>query len=153
MVASYSYIYYTTCTLTTTMHMHSFTRFTSKLLALTAHFNIYWYVKFATNSTRSASSFKLTWFILDQSRPPTNTFFNKIVRLWNHMPSIDLSHSTDLIKRQLTTFLWNKFTSTFNSEILCTYHITCPCYRCSNLRIVVNFSQLSNSWYHRTIIL
>ena len=117
--------------------------FVKSLKAPTDHFNIYQYVHFANNSTRSASSSKLI-----HRKPASSThqhfYFNRIVRLWNHMPTIDLSLSIDLIKIQLTAFLWNRFTSTFNSDLLCSYHMVCPCYRCSTQPIVVNFNDLSN---------
>ena len=104
--------------------------FVKSLKASTDHFNIYQHVNFTKNSTRSGTSSKLT-----HRKPASSThqyfYFNRIVRLWNHMPTVDLSISTDLIKTPLTVFLWNRFISTFNSDYLCSYHVICPCYRYS----------------------
>ena len=117
--------------------------FVKSLKEPTAHFNIYQYVHFSKSPTRSASSSKLI-----HTKPVSSIhqhfYFNRIARLWNYMPTIDLSLPTDLIKTKLTEFLWNRFISTFNSDLLCSYHTVCPCYQCSNQPIVVNFTELSN---------
>ena len=72
------------------------------------YFNIYQYVYFARNTTKSGTSSKSI-----HTKPISSAYqhfyFNGIVRLWNHMPTIYLPLPTNLIKRQLTTFLWNKF--------------------------------------------
>ena len=66
--------------------------FVKSLKAPTARFNIYEYAHFAKSSTRSASSSKLI-----HAKPISST--------QNHMPTIDLSLSTDSIKTQPTVFL------------------------------------------------
>ena len=117
--------------------------FVKSLKPPTDHFNIYQHVHFTKNSTKSGASSKLV-----DRKPASSThqhfYFNKIVRLWNHMPTVDLSVSTNLIKNRLTAFLWNRFIGTFNSDYLCSYHVICPCYRCSNQPIAVNFNELPN---------
>ena len=99
--------------------------FVKYLKAPTDHFNIYQHVHFTKNSTRSGASSKLV-----HRKPASSThqyfYFNRIVRLWNHMPTVDLSVSTNLIKTRLTAFLWNRFISTFNSDHLCSHHVICP---------------------------
>ena len=63
----------------------------------TPTFNIYNYVTFNTSATRSGTSNKLI-----HNFAPTNQarhfFFNRIVRLWNSLPAIDLNLSTNTIK-------------------------------------------------------
>ena len=117
--------------------------FVKSLKAPTDHFNIYQHVHFTKNSTRSGAYSKLV-HRKTASSTHQHFYFNRIVRLWNHMPTVDLSVSTDLIKTQLTAFLRNRFISTFNSDHLCSYHVICPCYRCSNQPIAINFNELSN---------
>ena len=75
--------------------------FVKSLKAPSDHFNIYQYVHFANNSTRSASSSKLV-HARQTSSIHHHFYFSKILRLWNHMPIIDLSLSTKRIKIQLT---------------------------------------------------
>ena len=115
--------------------------FVKSLKAPSDYFNIYQYVHFANNSTRSASFSKL-FHIRPTSSIHHHFYFSRIVRLWNHMPIIDLSLSTKRIKTRLTLFLWNKFINSFNSDQLCSYHVLYPCYRCSTQPIVVNFNEL-----------
>ena len=81
------------------------------------HFNICHYIKFASSSTRSGSSHKLV-----HSKSPSSAhqhfFFNRIVRLWNHLPVIDISYLSQLISSSNNSFLWEHFTTFFNSDYL-----------------------------------
>ena len=47
-------------------------------------------------------------------------FFNRIVRLYNSLPIIDLSLPT--IKHHITNYLWTYFTNHFNSERTCIFY-------------------------------
>jgi len=109
----------------------------------TDSFNIYHHVHFASNATRSGTSSKLV-HTKPSSLAHQHFFFNRIVRLWNHLPTIDLSLPTNLIKKQLKSFLWNQFINKFNSDLLCLYHVICPCHHCTSLPILVNFDNLNS---------
>ena len=73
--------------------------------------NQHFHITINSKSIRSGSSSKLI-----HTKPISSAhqhfYFTRIVRLWNHMPILSLP--TNLIKRHLTTFLWNKFINTFN---------------------------------------
>ena len=69
-------------------------------------------------------------------------YFNRIARLYNCLPVLDLSLSTNIIKHHITNSFWTYFTDNFHSERACTYHFLCPCYRCSREPIPTNFNQL-----------
>ena len=58
-------------------------------------------------------------------------FFKRLPRLWNSLPTIDLSWSTTTIKHKLSQYFWNHFTVHFNPDNPCTYHHLCPCSRCA----------------------
>jgi len=94
------------------------------LKTLTDFFNIYHYVHFASNATRSGTSLKLV-----HNKPLSSThqhfFFTRIVRLWNYLPDIDLSLHTNQINKQLKSFLWNYFINKFNPDLLCAHHVIC----------------------------
>jgi len=109
----------------------------------TDFFNIYHYVHFASNATRSGTSLKLV-----HNKPLSSIhqhfFFIRIVRFWNHLPTIDLSLHTNQINKQLKSFFWNHFINKFNPDLLCTYHVICPCHRCTSLLIPVNFDNLDS---------
>ena len=71
-------------------------------------------------------------------------YFTRIVRLWNYVPVIDISLPPEIIKNQLVKYLWYNFSANFNSEFPCTFHLLCPCHRCSNLPTSRNFNNLTN---------
>ena len=105
------------------------------------NFDITDHITFASNSTRSASFRKLV-----HSKTSNTTqhhfYFNRISRLYNYLPVINLSLSTNIIKRHISDYLWTQFSINFDSERPCTFHILCPCYRCSSLPVSSNFNQL-----------
>ena len=78
--------------------------------APTDHFDIRNHIQFAKNPTRSGTSSKLVHAKALQSSQH-HFYFNRIVRLWNHLPVIDTSFSIDTIKNQLTVYLWKHFTT------------------------------------------
>ena len=59
-------------------------------------------------------------------------YLNRIIRLWNALPTIDMSLPFQSIKHFLFEFLWNHFINHFQSDISCTYHFLCPCSSCSH---------------------
>ena len=91
-------------------------------------FNISNYLKFSACSTRS-STIKLI-----HTRSSNNTsrhfYFNRLPRLWNTLPPIDLNLPINTIKNQVKSFLWNYFLHNFDSNNFCTYHFLCPCNSC-----------------------
>ena len=95
------------------------------LKAPTDHFDIRRHIQFARNPTRSGTSSKLVHVKALQSSHH-HFYFNRIVRLWNHLPEINTSLSIYTIKNQITAYLWNQFITSFNSDFLCSYHVSAP---------------------------
>ena len=95
----------------------------------TDNFDITSYVSFSTASTRSSGSHKLHH---KYSRTSTTRhfYFNRIVRLWNSFPPIDLSASFEAIKRYIYGIFWEHFVADFNPDFVCSFHYSCPCYAC-----------------------
>ena len=95
-------------------------------------FDITNYVSFSFGSTRSSKNGKLRHI-----RAPDNKsrhfYFNRLPRLWNALPPIDLSlpvlHNKVIIRK----FMWSHFMSNFNSDNPCTFHFLCPCSKCTNI--------------------
>jgi len=106
------------------------------------HFNIYHHIQFATSSTRFGNSNKLV-HPKSSSSTHQHFYFNRIVRLWNHLPIIDTSLSIHQLKLYFTRFLWREFSTKFTSDLPCTMHIVCPCYRCSALPVSVNYESFN----------
>ena len=107
-----------------------------------SHFDISQYIQFVNHSTRAASAHKLSHHSATSSYH--NSYFKRIIRLWNSMPVLDLTLSLDSIKIQLIKYLWTNFTVNFISDSPCTFHLLCPCHRCSHRPIIPNFQPLSN---------
>ena len=93
------------------------------------HFRISDYITFSNSNTRSSSHRKL-----QHTNASTTSFrhfyFNRIPRLWNSLPPIDLDSSIASIKFNLTKFLWTHFQVNFDSSDSCTFHYLCPCSKC-----------------------
>ena len=97
-----------------------------------SHFNIFSYVQYVRSKTRSSSQNKLQCTLPYASNNRLNFFyFNRVVRLWNSLPIIDLEESIPTIKYKLRLFLWNHFLDSFVSNRTCTWFYSCPCSNCS----------------------
>ena len=110
------------------------------------HFDIGKYIQFSNHSTRAASTHKLSHRRAISSCYH-NSYFNRIIRLWNCLPVIDLSLSLDTLKTQFTNYMWSRFNDNF-SDSPCTFHLLCPCHKCSKLPIIPNYQSLSNLTYY-----
>ena len=63
---------------------------------------------------------------------PHHCYFNRIVRLWNALPPLDLSLSFSTLKLHLKQLFWKHFIVHFSPSNLCTFHVVCPCPHCVN---------------------
>ena len=107
------------------------------------YFNIHDYVQFISSNTRSSSSSKLKCTLSRSSNNHINFFyFNRVVKLWNTLPIIDLSLSFLTIKKNLKLFLWEHFINSFNISLPCTWFVSCPCSDCTTMSSSMNFTTL-----------
>ena len=60
-------------------------------------------------------------------------YFNRLPRLWNFLPPINLSNNYVTIVGYLKRILWDRFISTFDQFNTCTCHYCCPCAKCQVL--------------------
>ena len=93
------------------------------------NFNILNYVSFKSSSTRFGSSNKLQ-YNYRRCNTTRHYYFNRIVRLWNKLPPINLSLPYRNIKQLLISIFWEHFVTHFNQDHPCTYHYSCPCSKC-----------------------
>ena len=93
------------------------------------NFNIFSYVSFSSGTTRSTASRKLihNFTKFCSSR---HFYFNRIVRLWNALPPVNLNDSILTIKHNIHTHFWCHFLAHFDSDNVCSFHFLCPCNRC-----------------------
>ena len=94
-------------------------------------FNIKNFISCQSN-LNTRSSVKLT---LRHSRSYSNQsrhfYFNRLPRLWNSLPAINISLSYECIKSKVKEFLWAHFLTNFNTDNLCSFHFHCPCSKCT----------------------
>lgn len=93
------------------------------------NFNILDYVSFCNSSTRSSTKKKLV-YNFRRTTIGRHYFFNRIVRLWNALPELDLGKSVEVLKHRIMLFLWDYFIHNFNTVNSCSYHLRCPCSHC-----------------------
>ena len=107
----------------------------------TSSFNIYNFIEFHSSSSRLSKANKLTHqrFLNLITR---HFFFNRVPRLWNTLPVIDISLPTSVIHSRLNKYFWNHFVNNFDSTNPCTFHLLCPCSRCTSIPRSPNFQNL-----------
>ena len=105
-------------------------------------FNINHYVTFNRSATRSGSFDKLIPNYTSSSHT-RHFYFNRITRLWNSLPHINLDQSIDTIKSNLYNYLWDHFITNFNPNNAHTFHYICPCNQCSHLPYRTVFHNLN----------
>ena len=91
-------------------------------------FDLTQFLHFSHQGTRSSVGMKMT----HKYSPTKHFFLNRIPRLWNRLPPIDLQQSVAVIKKQLHIFLYNHFVNNFDNNSTCSYHFVCPCSSCGS---------------------
>ena len=107
-------------------------------------FDIKNYVQFCSSNTRSFTHLKMKQPFL-KLNCVRHFYFNRLPRLWNSIPPIDLDQSLSSIKHTLHTYFWDHFLNNFHSDMPCTFHCVCPCAKCSILPVSYNFNTFVTS--------
>ena len=97
-------------------------------------FDILKYVTFCSGRTRSATFLKLKLPSV-RTNLERHFYFNRLPRLWNSLPPISTVNSLYRIKSDLRKFLWSHFVTNFDPARPCSFHLVCPCSRCSHLPV------------------
>ena len=105
-----------------------------------AHFNIHDFLTFSSTKTRSSTFFKLR-HSKSNNNIQSNEFFNRIPRLWNSLPLIDIKLSIITLKTKLRKFFWQYFRDNFDPYNYCSFNFLCPCRKCSKFRVTLRFSK------------
>ena len=98
------------------------------------NFNIFNFITFSTSTTRFGTSNKLK-FNYRRTTITRHFFFNRIVKLWNSLPAIDISLPFITIKKLLYNTFRDHFIENFCSDLPCTFHYLCPCSKCCLVRL------------------
>jgi len=95
-----------------------------------SHFDITKWVHFnSSGCTRSSSHSKLV-HNHTKFNSSHHFYFNRLPRLWNALPPLDLDLSIQALKRKLINIFWSIFTWKFDDNNYCTYHVVCPSHKC-----------------------
>ena len=89
------------------LEMNDVLFFVKSLKEPTNHFDITKYVTFCSGRTRLASHLKLRHVLATTNNSSRNFYFNRLPRLWNSLPLIDISQSLSTIKKKLYWHFWN----------------------------------------------
>jgi len=108
------------------------------LKAPSSNFDITKYISFNVGPTRSASQAKLKHVTVLNNKA-RHSYFNRLPRLWNALPPIDLSIPVHQNRTIIYKFLWSHFISNFRSDNPCSYHFLCPCSKCTDIPHPPNF--------------
>ena len=90
----------------------------------TTSFVITDFISFSTNTTRSGSQRKLIQPLTSTNRSK-HFYFHRLPKLWDSLPTIDLSRSYDTIIGQIKNIFWDHFISHFDEHNLCSFHYCC----------------------------
>ena len=97
-------------------------------------FNISDYVTPTTGYTRSSVNHSLN-HTYSRTNNLRHFYYNRLPRLWNSLPPMDMNLTSSTIKATLKNLLWQHFLCNFDSDAPCTFHFKCPCNKCSNMHI------------------
>ena len=107
----------------------------------TSSFNIYNFIDFYSSSSRLSHANKLIHHRSSNSTTH-HFFFNRVSRLWNVSPTIDLSLPTSTLINRLKRHFWNYFVDNFDDVDPCALHLLCPCSKCSSIPKPPNLQNL-----------
>ena len=99
------------------------------------HFRFCDYVQFCSHPTRGSSNLKLK-HSLCRTEIERSFYFNRIPRLWNSLPTLDINLPLSVIKSGIIN-LCQILILTMCVLIVCMY--SCPCLKCSKLPVNMHF--------------
>ena len=75
-------------------------------------------------------------------------YFNKISRLWNSLPIINLNLPISLIKSKIKSYFWQHFITNFGPDNIHKPHYLCPCGSCVSHHSSSNYMHSSSNYHH-----
>ena len=92
------------------------------------NFSISDYIIFLDSSSRSSSQGKIRSALpLPKSSLSNHFYFNRIVRIWNSLPLIDLDSPFSSIKKQIYSIYWDYFITSYSLDNSCSWYRVCLC--------------------------
>ena len=93
------------------------------------NFNIFDHIRVLNSITRSTSRNHLAHNFC-RTTTARHFYFNRVVRIWNKLPEINLEASVITTKTMLISFFWSQFLAKFDLNNVCSFHLCCPCSQC-----------------------
>ena len=94
----------------------------------TSSFDIHNFIEFHSSTLRLSQANKLIHH-RSSNLITQHFFFNRVPRLWNVLPVIDVSLSTSTLHSRLKNYFWNHFVNNFVNNFddtnPCTFHLPC----------------------------
>ena len=100
-----------------TLDLYDIMIFIKALQQPSPHFNIYQYISFISSNNRSSSANKLN-HVYTTRNYARNFYFNRLLRIWNQLPFIDVNQSLPVIKATIHKHLWQHFVTNFHPMFL-----------------------------------
>jgi len=90
---------------------------------------IFKFISFVRSSTRAGTTKRLKH---NYCRTSTSQhfYFNRVVLLWNSLPTIDLQQNFPTIKHKVMAHLWDHVHKFFDASNTCKLSYFCPCLKC-----------------------
>ena len=104
------------------------------------NFDIFKYVCFIKTSTRNSTEGKIktSLSVIPRLNSTRHHYFNRIIRIWNSLPPLDLGGSMSTLKAFLVKLYWNYFIKCFIVDSPCTWYRVCPCSSCASLPVPIS---------------
>ena len=93
------------------------------------------YITYMSSSTRASSlnKIKSSRLLTPRLNITRHFFFNRVIRIWNSLPYIDIQLPYSSIKRHILSIFWKYFLQSYSIDNPCSRCIACPCANCSKL--------------------
>ena len=93
------------------------------------------YITYMSSSTRASSlnKIKSSRLLTPRLNITRHFFFNRVIRIWNSLPYIDIQLPYSSIKRHILSIFWKYFLQSYSIDNPCSWCIACPCANCSKL--------------------
>lgn len=95
------------------------------------------YVQFITSTTRSSSANNIRSSLVHSPRLniTRHFYFNRLPRLWNSLPHVELNKSLKALRNDLYILYWNYSLTKYDPHLPCTWYRVCPCNSCASLPV------------------
>ena len=101
------------------------------------NFDLSQYICFVQSSTRSSSTGKITasFPCTPRLNSTRHYYFNRIIKIWNSLPPLDLDSPLSILKSLLRNLYWDYFINHYSTESPCSWYRVCPCSNCAPLPV------------------